>query len=171
MMTFTYPRNEPGSGGHLDLVEAVKALQRETAEEVEGLSEEVLQFRPAEGEWSIKEVCGHLLDNDQVWHQRLQMTATQESPFLASFDQEALVHERNYQEQDIRTILDRLSEVRARTTELLADLAQWNWARPAYHWERGRMSIRQMVELEIAHDQEHLEQIRRLKERPAAEVH
>jgi len=169
-MTFIYPRSEPGSGSHLDLVEAVKALERETAEEVEGLSEEVLQFRPAEGEWSIKEVCGHLLDNDKVWHQRLQMAATQESPFLPSFDQEALVRERNYHQQDIRTILDALSEVRTRTTELLAHLVQWKWARPAYHWERGRMSIRQMVEFEMGHDREHLEQIQRLREQAAAEV-
>jgi uncharacterized damage-inducible protein DinB len=169
-MAFIYPRSEPGSGSHLDLVEAVRVLQRQTAEEVEGLSEEVLQFRPAEGEWSIKEVCGHLLDNDQVWHQRLQMTATQENPLLPSFDQEALVRERNYDQQDIRTILDALSEVRTRTTDLLADLVQWKWARPAYHWERGRMSIRQMVELEIGHDRGHLKQIRRLKEQGAAEV-
>lgn len=169
-MAFIYPRNEPGSGGHLELVEAVKALQRQTAGEIEGLSEEVLQFRPAEGEWSIKEVCGHLLDNDEVWHQRLQMATTQENPFLASFDQEALVRERNYQEQDMRSILARLSDVRERTTDLLAGLAQWKWARPAYHWERGRMSIRQMVEFEIGHDREHLEQIRRLKEQAAPEV-
>jgi len=169
-MAFIYPRSEPGSGSHLDLVEAVRALQRQTAEEAEGLSEEVLEFRPAEGEWSIKQVCGHLLDNDEVWHQRLQMATTQENPFLASFDQEALVRERNYQEQDICTILARLSDVRARTTDLLAGLVQWKWARSAYHWERGRMSIRQMVEFEIGHDREHLEQIRRLREQAAAAV-
>ncbi|MDH5201629.1 MAG: hypothetical protein OEW93_12130, partial [Candidatus Bathyarchaeota archaeon] len=58
----------------------------------------------------------------------------------------------------------------ARTTDLLAGLAQWKWARPVNHWERGRMSIRQMVELEIGHDGEHLEQIRRLREQAAAEV-
>ena len=169
-MAFIYPRSERGSSSHLDLVEAVKALQRQTAEEVEELSEEVLRFRPAEGEWSIKEVCGHLLDNDEVWHQRLQMATMQENPFLASFDQEALVRERNYQEQDIRTILARLSDVRERTTDLLAGLAQWKWARPAYHWEFGRLSIRQMVEFEIGHDREHLEQIQRLREQAAAHI-
>lgn len=167
-MAFLYPRNEPGSGDHLDLVEALKALPRQLAQEVESLSEEALQFRPAEAEWSIKEVCGHLLDNDQVWHQRLHKAATQENPFLPSFDQEALVRERNYQQQDIRTILDELSDVRTRIAALLADLAQWNWARAAYHWERGRMSIRQMVEFEMGHDREHLEQIRQLRERAAA---
>ncbi len=166
-MSFIVPRSEPGTGNHLELVEGVKALERETAEEVEGLSEEALRFRPGEREWSIKEVCGHLLDNDEVWHRRLQMAVTQENPFLASFDQEALVRERVYQEQDIRTILARLSDVRERTTDLLAGLAQWKWARPANHWERGRMSIRQMVEFELGHDREHLEQIRRLREQAA----
>lgn len=169
-MAFIYPRNEPGSGSHLDLVETLKVLPREIAQEVEGLSEEVLRFRPAEGEWSIKEVCGHLLDNARVWHQRLQMTATQENPFLPSYDQEALVREHNYQEQDIPTILDALSEVRTHTTDLLADLVQWKWARAGYHWEWGRLSIRQMVELAIGHEREHLEQIRRLRERAAAMV-
>lgn len=166
-MPFIYPRNEPGSAGHLDLVEAVNTLPRQIAGQVEGLSEEVLQFRPTEGQWSIKEVCGHLLDNARVWHQRLQMTATQETPSLPSYDQEALVRQHNYRQQDIRNILDALSDVRTRTTYLLADLVQWNWARPAYHWERGRLSIRQMVELMIGHEREHLDQIRRLADQAA----
>lgn len=169
-MAFIYPRSEPGSSGHLDLVEALKALPRQVAQEVDGLSEGVLQFRAGEGEWSIKEVCGHLLDNAQVWDQRFQMAATQENPFLPSYDQEALVREQKYQEQDIRTILDGLSEVRTRTTELLADLVQWKWARPAYHPEYGRMSIRQMVGLMIGHEREHMEQLCALREQAAAAV-
>lgn len=167
-MAFVYPRNEPGSGGHLDLVEALKAIPRQVVEEVERLPEEVLRFRPAEGEWSIKEVCGHLRDDAEAWDRRLHMAATLENPLLPSYDQEALVREHNYQAWDIQAILRDLAAFRARTTELLADLVQWNWARTGQHWERGRMSIRQMVEVALAHERAHLEQIRRLKEQAAA---
>lgn len=169
-MAFIYPRSEPGSSGHLDPVETLKALPRQVAQEIDGLSEGVLQFRAGEGEWSIKEVCGHLLDNAQVWDQRFQMAATQENPFLPSYDQEALVREHNYQEQDIRAILAAISEVRTRMIELLSDLVQWKWARPAYHPEYGRMSIRQMVGLMIGHEREHMEQLRALREQAAAAV-
>ncbi len=46
---------------------------------------------------------------------------------------------------------------------MLGDLVHWNWARTGRHEELGRISIRQLVDRAIAHDETHLEQIRALK--------
>ncbi|MGB2694374.1 MAG: DinB family protein, partial [Dehalococcoidia bacterium] len=71
MGAFTYPRSEPGSAGHLDLVEKLNAMCSELRREVEGLPEDALTSRPADGEWSIKEICGHLRDDGEALHRRL----------------------------------------------------------------------------------------------------
>lgn len=147
----------------LRITEALKSIPGKAAREVEGLSEEQLRFRPADGEWSIKEVCGHLRDFAEIDDQRLRRMATQERPLLPGYDQEQLMREHNYQEADIRTILEELSAHRLRTVELLSELVHANWARQGRHTEVGTLSIRQKTERLIAHEESHLEHIRALK--------
>ncbi len=164
MGAFTYPRSEPGSSGHMDLVEALNAMSPALQRELNGLSEAVLTLRPADSEWSIKEVCGHLRDDAQFFHQRLFAMIKLEEPRLEAWDQEALVHERNPQAAPIDELLAEFAAQRGETVEMLADLVHWNWARQGRHAELGRVSIRQQVERKVRHDEAHLEHIRRLKE-------
>jgi hypothetical protein len=163
MGAFTYPRSEPGSAGHQDLVERLNAATPALHREVEGLSEAVLTYRPKESEWSIKEVCGHLCDDAQFLHRRLFIMINLEEPRLEPWDQHVLVRERNAGAVRIEKLLAEFSAQRAETVEMLADLVHWNWARPGRHPSHGRLSIRQLVEREIRHAEDHLEQVRRLK--------
>ncbi|OGO52503.1 MAG: hypothetical protein A2148_08355 [Chloroflexi bacterium RBG_16_68_14] len=163
MGAFVYPRSEPGSGGHLDLVERLNAVAPALRREVDGLPEAVLTYRPAEGEWSIHEICGHLCDAAYFLHTRLFRMITQEEPRLPAYDQEALARARNAQEARIDDLLAEFSAQQAETVEMLADLVHWNWARTGRHEELGRISIRQLVDRAVAHDENHLAQVRALK--------
>lgn len=163
MGAFTYPRSEPGSAGHLDLVEKLNAMCSELRREVEGLPEDALTSRPADGEWSIKEICGHLRDDGEALHRRLHDMIKLEEPRLEPYDQEALIRERNPQDATLTALLDEFAAQRGETIDMLADLVHWNWARQGRHPEFGRMSIRQLVDDTIAHDENHLTQIRALK--------
>ena len=149
---------------HLSLIEALEATPEAVAREVAGLSEQQLRYRPAEGAWSLKEVCGHLRDFAEIDHRRLYMMMTQENPLLPGYDQETLAREHNHQESDISTIVAELRSWRLKTVELLTELVDANWARQGRHEEFGRMSIRQFVERWVRHDAVHLEHIRSLKE-------
>jgi len=148
----------------LPLIEALEALTERVAQELAGLSEEQLRYRPGEGAWSLKEVCGHLRDFAQIDHRRLYMMMTQENPLLPGYDQEVLVREHNHQGADISAILADLRSWRLKTVELLTELVDANWARQGRHEEFGRMSIRQFVERLVRHEAMHLEHIRALKE-------
>ena len=64
----------------LEIIEALKHLPDAVAAETAGLSESVLRYRPAEGEWSIKEIVGHLRDAAEVWHKRLYMVCSLTDP-------------------------------------------------------------------------------------------
>ena len=163
MGVFTYPRSEPGSGGHLDLVEALESHVATLRAEVAGLPESTLTARPEDGAWSIKEVCGHLCDIGRIMHERLFKTIHLEEPRFEPYDPDALAAARNAQQASSDDLLAEYAAQRAATVELLSELVHWSWARTGRDPIHGRSSVRQQVERWLAHEREHFDQIRRLK--------
>ena len=149
---------------HPDLVEALRVLPDRVAEAASGMSDEELRRRPAEGEWCVKEVCGHLRDNAEIWVGRFHMMTTQTDPLLADHDP-ASVHEHNYPEQPIEDILSDLRRQVDESVSLLSDLARDHWKRTGRHATQGRLTVREGLELMLRHAEGHLEQIRALRPR------
>jgi hypothetical protein len=163
MGAFTYPRSEPGSGGHLDLVERLNSNTQTLQSELGDLSDAALSSRPKEKEWSMKETVGHLCDVGAVLHKRLHMMIKLEEPRLAAYDAQELAAQRDAQSARVSELLAEFAAQRAETVDMLADLVHWNWARPGRHPTLGRISIRQQVDEWLAHEAEHLDQIRQLR--------
>ena len=163
MAAFTYPRSEPGSAGHMDLVERLNANNEALRRELSGVPEAVLAQPAKDGEWSIKDIAGHLCDVSHILHQRLHKMIALEEPRLERYDPQALAQARNAQSASIDDLLREYSAQRAETVAMLAGLVHWNWARTGRHATEGRISIRQQVELWLAHEAEHLRQIAALK--------
>jgi len=149
---------------YVEIIERVKALPDRIAAEIEGLSEDELRRRPADGAWSIKEVCGHLRDDSEVWRRRLYMMITQTDPVLPSYDQEALVREHAYQDADIAAVLGDVRRFRLDIVENLKTLTGDGWERRGQHPERGPITVRQGMERMIRHTKGHIDQIREMKE-------
>ena len=169
MGAFTYPRSEPGSGGHQDLVERLNTNSSTLRSELAGLPDAALAYRPSENDWSIKEIVGHLCDHARFLHRRLYMMIKLEEPRLEAYDQDELARTRNAQSAPIEQLLAEFSARRGETVDMLGELVHWNWARTGHHEELGRVSIRQLVDRAVAHDDAHLAQIRAIKEAaPAA---
>jgi hypothetical protein len=160
---YTYPRQEPGTLGHLDLVEPLRAMPRDLAALLKGLREADVTRRPDDGGWCIKEIVGHLRDSIEVDHKRLYMMSTQTDPILEPFDPDAWVTEHDYMSRNVDEMLADLRNYRGKTVQLLTSLVNWNWARTGQHLERGRTSIRQTVEYMVQHEAQHLDEIRRLR--------
>lgn len=161
---FTYPRNEPGTQGHLDLVEALRTLPHDVAAVVKGVTDREARTRPGESEWCMKEIVGHLRDASEIYHKRLYLMSTQTDPILEPYDPAELVQERRYIDRAMDEVLEEMEGHRAATVRLVTTLVNWNWARTGQHLEDGRMSIRQIVELMIDHEAEHLADLRRIRE-------
>jgi len=161
MGAFTYPRSEPGSAGHQDLVEKLNTLSFALRRELGALPDAVAGRRAGD-EWSIKEVVGHLCDHARHTHTRLFRMINQEEPRLPAWDQDDAARERSANAASLASLLDELASQRAETVEMLAGLVHWNWARTGRHEELGRISIRQLVDRAIAHDDEHLAQLREM---------
>lgn len=164
---FTFPRNEPGTQGHLDLVEPLRAMPRALVDLLRGIGEDEELRRPVDGGWCIREIVGHLRDAAGVYHKRLYMMSTQTDPVLEPYDPDAFATEHRYLDRTLEEMIGELREFRSDTVALLTSLVNWNWARSGQHLERGRVSIRQLVEHMIEHEHEHLEDIRHLRAAPA----
>ena len=160
---FTYPRNEPGTMGHLHLVEPLRALPGNLERLLKDIPERDALYRRGESDWCIKEIVGHLRDAAEVYHKRLYMMSTQTDPILAPYDPDAYATEHRYLERPLPEMLAELSAFRADTVDLLTSLVNWNWARTGQHLEDGRVSIRQLVEHMVEHEAEHLSDIAELR--------
>lgn len=148
-----------------EIIERVKGLPARIAVDIDGLSEAELSWRAAEGGWSVREVCGHLRDIGEWWVHRLHVMLTEDDPFLPDFDQEAFVRDGRYQEVEIAAILGEMTRLRLEVVDILSGLTPDGWERTGRHETRGRLTIRQAMDLVIQHDEGHLDQLRELKEK------
>jgi hypothetical protein len=142
----------------IEIIEALKRLRERVEAEIEGLPDAALRYRPAEGEWSIKEVVGHLRDMAEVWHTRLYMVSSQTDPLFLSFDGEASVIDHAYQDADLRSQIETMAEWRLKTIDLLSHAV--DWTRLGQQRGVGRRSFKYFAEFVLSHDDDHLDQIR-----------
>jgi DinB family protein len=150
----------------LEIIERLKDLPVTLEREIEGLSDAALSYRPADGEYSIKETIGHLRDMAEVWHKRLYATASLTDPRWPGFDGEASVRDNAYQDADVRELIAGVAEWRGKTVDLLAQTV--DWTRLGQSPDLGRRSFKQWAEFVLDHDLDHLGVIRRLKEAQTA---
>ena len=133
--------------------------------ELASFDEDVLRWRPAEDEWSLKEIAAHLRDAEEVALAQLNAFAAGPSRPLPAWDVDLLPQERDYQGEEIERLLASFREFRRQTTYLLWGLTDTDWRRGAQHPYRGEVTLGEIAHELAQHDLEHLWQVRRLKER------
>ena len=83
----------------------------------------------AAGKWTLKEVLGHLVDDERIFAYRLLCVARGDTRPLAGFDERAYVQGARFEEQPLAALLGEYRAVRAATVALLASLAPDEWRR------------------------------------------
>jgi hypothetical protein len=146
-----------------EIPDTLRALPGRVEEQVQGLSEDALRWRPSPGEWSIKEVCCHLRDSFEIDGERIEHMLSEDDAFLPSYDQEALARERDYQNESMPLVTTALRAFSGGLAYLLENLTEAEWQRRGRHEERGLMTIAQYAQLLADHAREHLEQIKALR--------
>jgi len=152
---------------HKQLIDGMAAVPDRVAELIAGLDEETLRRQPAEAEWSMKEVCGHLVEDARTWQERITLITTQTDPYLKRYDPVAGVTEGGYQEAPIEETMDEFRSIRRQTVETLRGLSADGWERFGRHWSEGPVTIAEACSIALEHAGSHLEQIRDLREKAA----
>ena len=151
-------------GGQRWVLKALREAGDELMDQFSGASEDELRGRPQDDEWSLKEIAGHLRDNEELALEQIRLMAGEEEPDLPARDVDALPLERDYRSADVQELLSAFAGFRRQTYRLLSSLAPEEWGRCGLHPYRGEVTIAQIARELAEHDLGHLWQARRLRE-------
>jgi hypothetical protein len=113
-----------------DAVGALVAQRRETVLLAESLTEEAVRgLRYAPGKWTLKEVLGHLADDERIFAYRALCLARGDTRPLPSFDEKAYVTSAGFEARSLASLLAEYRAVRHATLALLGGLTPEAWLR------------------------------------------
>jgi hypothetical protein len=135
----------------------------EVVEAVTGLSPEELDWRPAPGEWSVREIVHHVADAETMAAARLRRLLTEDQPQIAAYDEQVLARRFHYATRPIEPALEAIQALRATTAELLDLLSDADWQRTGTHSELGPYSVERWLEFNASHAHDHAAQIRQTR--------
>lgn len=102
---------------------------QQTSELFSSMTEEQAHFRYAPGKWSLKEVLGHITDNERIMSYRLLRIARGDQTPLPGYDQDELMKGAAFDACLLADLLEEYKLVRQSTLALLKGLPQEAWGR------------------------------------------
>ncbi|MDP4097165.1 DinB family protein [Paenibacillus sp. P96] len=112
-----------------NIIEILEAQIEETLAALQPLTEEQAKFKYAADKWSIKEVVGHLIDNERVWSYRLLRIARGDNLVYPGYEQDQFVREAQFDRIPYVDLLEEFKWIRKSTAFMLKGL-------PAEAWQR-----------------------------------
>lgn len=130
---------------------------------VQAASDELTRTPPAPGRWSVRQIMAHLADSELVtgYRYRSILGADDGAP-VAAYDQNRWAEAGNYADVPAADSLASFTALRQINLRLLESLPSNAWGKYGLHAERGRESIRDLVQLAAGHDLNHIAQIRKI---------
>ncbi|MNI25650.1 DinB superfamily protein [compost metagenome] len=138
-----------------DLTDILRQQSKEVFELLEGLSEEQGSYRYAPEKWSIKEMVGHLTDNDRIMTYRLLCFARGEQAPLPGYDEKDYVAAGDFDRFTLKQLLLHYRIVRESTLALLESLPADAWTRAGNFFDVP-MTARAQACVIIGHERHHL---------------
>ena len=139
--------------------DAVEALERSRDDTV-ALFQSATDAQPyAPGKWTLKQVLGHLVDDERIFAYRALCVARSEPRELPGFDEKLYVSTADFDGRKISDLLKEYAIVRASTIAFFRGLTEEQWMR------RGTVngyaaSVRGLAFHIAAHEQHHLRIVR-----------
>lgn len=146
-----------------ELLERFRRGPELLATAVTGAAGTELDFAPAPGKWTIRQIVAHLADAEIVSSDRLRRTIAEENPALIAYDQDAWARSLHYEKRKISDSLELFRRLRQENHALLKELPEAAYARTATHSQRGVITLLQLVEMCTEHVESHARQIQALR--------
>lgn len=129
-----------------------------------GVFGEEIDFTTAPEKWSIRQIVAHVADSELVGAQRFRQVIAEDNPALGAFDQDAWVKNLDYARRLPKQSLETFRRVRAENYELLKPLPENAFERTGVHSERGRLSLRELLEGYAGHAESHARQLQTIRD-------
>jgi len=142
----------------------LKAL-RETAHQLEeqlyGLRDKDLRWRPNDDSWSLKEIAAHLRDCEEHFLECLELIVARVKT-IPCFDADALVFERDYRSINVHEACERFEYMRYSSMRILWSMEPEDWELSSEHPYLGQVTVLQLAREQSQHDLEHIWAARRI---------
>ncbi|MBB3114789.1 hypothetical protein FHS18_006949 [Paenibacillus phyllosphaerae] len=130
----------------------VKALLNE-------ITEEQGKYRYAEGKWSLKEVIGHITENERIQTYRLLRISRGDQTLLPGYDQDVIMKDAPYDGWTNAQVLEDYLAVRQATYTLIRGIPDDHWIRVG-NATNSALSARAFAYMLAGHEQHHLNVLR-----------
>ena len=153
-----------GGPGMATLDEQLARMERtinDYAAVVKNVSDAQLTKRPDPKNWSAKEVICHVRDIEESFMMRFLSIMAMDDPKFLPVEPDRWAVDRQYQRNDVQEALAAFKTRREETLRFLRGLKPEQWERGGIHATRGRMTLKDFVELMAWHDDNHLDQLKR----------
>src|SRR5437588_8336663 len=143
-----------------ELLERYRRGAEIVAVAITGAAGPELDFSPAPGQWTIRQIMAHLSDSEMVGAMRFRKIIAEDNPTLEAFDQDAWSRNLDYSRRKTSQTLETFRRIRGENYELLKELPQHAFERQGIHSERGPLSLRQLLQGYAEHAESHAAQLR-----------
>ncbi len=105
-----------------DILELMTAQLRDTIKLLEDIGEEKSNYRYGEGKWSIKEVIGHLIDEERLFGYQIFRMSRGDRSSLPGINEDEYVEKGKFDNRSLRSISDEFKYLRNSNIEMITGL-------------------------------------------------
>jgi hypothetical protein len=142
-----------------DLIARLAATPARISQAISGMTEAQLRAPAADSEWSAAEVLAHLRASDDILSSRAFMILARDNPPLPSFDERRWAAVAGYVQADVQASLEAFRLRRAELAAMLRRATAGDWERTGVHEEHGPMTLLDVIQRVVEHEEEHCEQL------------
>ena len=152
------PDSRPLAPG--DVARLLESAATAIRAELMALSEDVLVWHPAPGEWCVKEVLGHLIEAEQRgFAGRIRIILDGDTPALASWEPPEVARARRDCARDADDLLRELAGIREDSAKLVSSLTAADLGRGGAHPKVGHLRVADLLQEWVHHDRNHIKQL------------
>jgi hypothetical protein len=115
----------------------------------------------AEGNWSPQQVFAHLRAANAILEPRIYFVLVRDNPPLVGYDDTLWLEVARYASLPITESLESMRLRRSELVHMLRHITLEEWDRTGTHEVRGPMTVLEIAQQIIEHEEDHLDQIRR----------
>ena len=140
--------------GIVGLIEGLKSGLENVTAFYQSINEDKLEYRYAEGKWTIKEIINHLIDSERVFCYRAMRFARQDKTVLSGFDENHYAETSKANARSLSSLLEEYKAMRLSTIALFNSFTEDMLVNKGMAGS-GEVSVRALGFLIIGHEKHH----------------